>query len=85
MEWGTPVRWGRLLLFCVPQSVKTKETNPTRPGPPLHLNRPLVSKHTHESGVACERDLLGFPGLRYSQQAPGGLALTHELSVNVND
>ena len=32
MELGTPVWWGRLLLFCVRQSVKTKETNPTRPG-----------------------------------------------------
>ena len=29
MEWGTPVWWGRFLLFCVPQNVKTKETNPT--------------------------------------------------------
>ena len=34
MEWGTPVKWGKFLLFCVPQSVKTKETNPTRPGSP---------------------------------------------------
>ena len=32
MEWGNPVYWGKFLLFCVPQSVKTKETNPTRPG-----------------------------------------------------
>ena len=32
MEWGTPVQWGRFLLFWVPQSVKTKETNPTRLG-----------------------------------------------------
>ena len=32
MEWGTPVQQGKFLLFCVPQSVKTKETNPTRPG-----------------------------------------------------
>ena len=21
MEWGTPVKWGRFLLFCVPQSL----------------------------------------------------------------
>ena len=32
MEWGTPVWWGKFLLFCVPQSEKTKETYPTRPG-----------------------------------------------------
>ena len=32
MEWGTPVYWGRFLLFCVLQSVKTKETYPSRPG-----------------------------------------------------
>ena len=40
----TPVWWGRFLLFCVPQRVKTKETNPTRPGFPLHVNRPLGLK-----------------------------------------
>ena len=34
MEWGTPVYWRRFLLLRVPQSVKTKETNPTRPGSP---------------------------------------------------
>ena len=34
MEWGTPVRWGKFLLFCVPRSVKTKVTYPTRPGSP---------------------------------------------------
>ena len=27
------------ILFCVPQSVKTRETNPTRQGPPLDENR----------------------------------------------
>ena len=43
MEWGTPVKWGRFLLFFVPQSVKTKESNPTRPGSPNHVNRPVVS------------------------------------------
>ena len=32
MEWGIPVSWGWILLSCVPKSVKTKETNPTRPG-----------------------------------------------------
>ena len=32
MEWGTPVQWGKFPLFCVPQSVKTKETNPIGPG-----------------------------------------------------
>ena len=41
MEWGTPVKWGKFLLFCVPQSVKTKETNPTRPGSPTPCKQAL--------------------------------------------
>ena len=41
MEWGTPVQWGKFLLFCVPQSVKTKETNPTRPGSPTPCKQAL--------------------------------------------
>ena len=32
MGWGTPVQWGKFLLFCVTQSVKTKEAYPTGPG-----------------------------------------------------
>ena len=41
MEWGTRVYWGRFLLFCVPQSVKTKEINPTRPGSPTPCKQAL--------------------------------------------
>ena len=41
MEWGTPVQWGKFLLFCVPQSVKTKETNPTRLGSPTPCKQAL--------------------------------------------
>ena len=41
MEWGIPVQWGRFLLFCVPQSVKTKETYPTRPGSPTPCKQGL--------------------------------------------
>ena len=41
MEWGTPVQWGKFLLFCVPQSVKTKETYPTRPGSPTPCKQAL--------------------------------------------
>ena len=41
MEWGTPVQWGRFLLFCVPQSVKIKETNPIRPGSPTPCKQAL--------------------------------------------
>ena len=41
MEWGTPVWWGKFLLFCVPQSVKTKETYPTRPGSPTPCKQGL--------------------------------------------
>ena len=32
MEWGTPVQWGRFLLFSRSGGHKTKETYPTRPG-----------------------------------------------------
>ena len=41
MEWGTPVKWGKFLLFCVHQSVKTKETYPSRPGPPTPCKQAL--------------------------------------------
>ena len=41
MEWRTPVKWGRFLLFCVPQSLKTKETSPTRPGSPTPCKQAL--------------------------------------------
>ena len=41
MEWGTPVQWGKFLLLCVPQSVKTNETNPTRPGSPTPCKQAL--------------------------------------------
>ena len=44
MEWGTPVYWGKFLLFCVPQSVKTKETYPTRPGSPTPCKQALSLK-----------------------------------------
>ena len=53
MEWETPVQWGRFLLFCVHQSVKTKETYPTRPGFPtpckqaLFLYMLINGRHTH--------------------------------------
>ena len=35
------MEWGRFLLFCVLQSVKTKETNPTRPGSPTRCKQAL--------------------------------------------
>ena len=41
MEWGTPVQWGKFLLFCAPQSVKIKETYPTRPGCPTPCKQGL--------------------------------------------
>ena len=34
-----------LVLFCVPQSVKTKETNPTRPGSPTPCKQALKLEH----------------------------------------
>ena len=48
MEWGTPVKWDRFLLLCVPQSVKTKETNPTRPGSPTPCKQALRATLTEE-------------------------------------
>ena len=54
MEWGTPVFWGRFLLFCVPQSVKTKETNPTRQGSPTPCKQALtVNVISDRCGFAC--------------------------------
>ena len=50
MKWGTPVQWGKFLLFCVPQSVKTKETYPTRPGSPTPCKQAL-SYSTNASGA----------------------------------
>ena len=38
------MEWGKFLLFCVPQSVKTKETNPTRPGSPTPCKQALSVK-----------------------------------------
>ena len=35
------MEWGRFLLFCLPQSVRTKETNPTRPGSPTPCKQDL--------------------------------------------
>ena len=46
MEWETPVQWGRFLLFCVHQSVKTKESNPTRPGSPTPCKQALCLNKT---------------------------------------
>ena len=57
MEWGTPVYWGRFLLFCVPQNVKTKETNPTRPGSPLNVNRLLIwTPHYYGHSVSLGKE-----------------------------
>ena len=57
MEWGTPVWWGKFLLFCVLQSVKTKETNLTRPGSPLNVNRPLIwTPHYYGHSVALGKE-----------------------------
>ena len=54
MEWGTPVQWGTFLLFCVPQSVKTKETNPTRPGSPTPCKCIHVSVSKFAASTNCE-------------------------------
>ena len=74
MEWGTPVWWGRFLLFCVPQSVKTKETNPTRPGSPTPCKQALNLKHAHPL------PLRAFPG-RFSGREYPQRGIFHQSSV----
>ena len=54
MEWGTPVQWGKFLLFCVPQSVKTKETYPTRPGSPTPCKQGLKEELLYRK---CQGDV----------------------------
>ena len=59
MEWGTPVLWGRYLLFCVLQSVKTKET--TRPGSPTPCKQAQIIQRTvmwKTTGMVTQGDLL---------------------------
>ena len=41
MEWGTPVWWGKFLLFSRSGGHKTKETYPTRPGSPTPCKQGL--------------------------------------------
>ena len=43
MEWGTPVKWGWFLLFSRSGDTKQKKPTPLDRGPPLHVNRPLMS------------------------------------------
>ena len=63
MECGTPVWWGRFLLFCVRQSVKTKETNPTRPGSPTPCKQALNQELVDASACVC-RDIEHAGSLR---------------------
>ena len=57
MEWGTPVYWGMFLLFCGPQTVKTKEINPTRPGSPTPCKQALNKDAIVRSFKKCEISL----------------------------
>ena len=67
MEWGTPVQWRRFLLFCVPHSVKTKETNPTRPGFPTPCKQALKklclcqASHVLPTRLAVQQSFLNLP------------------------
>ena len=56
MEWGTPVKWGWFLLFSRSGGHKTKETYPTRPGSPLHVNRVL-----HDVGNSAQDAFTSWP------------------------
>ena len=55
MEWGTPVFWGRFLLFCVPQSVKTKETNTTRPESPTPCKQARKSEKKKNNNTCSKQ------------------------------
>ena len=65
MECGTPVQWGRFLLFCVPQSVRTKETNLTRPWSP----------------TPCKQALSLNRRQKYSSDQKRNLSLRHVLCI----
>ena len=41
IEWGSPVQWGKFLLFSRSGGHKTKETYPTRPGSPTPCKQGL--------------------------------------------
>ena len=68
MEWGTPVYWGRFLLFCVPQSVETKEANPTRPGSPTPCKQALnlfllpLKYHVHDLSARISAEHASYLG-----------------------
>ena len=42
-------------MFCVPQSVKTKETNPTRPGSPTPCKQALILKQKLADNAKSQR------------------------------
>ena len=64
MEWGTPVWWGKFLLFCVRQSVKTKETYPTRPGSPTPCKQGLNDQNNSPSRASRYISLTSTARLR---------------------
>jgi len=81
MDWGTPVWWGRFLLFCVPQNVKTKETNPTRPGSPTPCKQALrdLKKRRFEWRTVTERAIMPLDSWR--RKIHGAVPLQNNLKV----
>ena len=60
---GDPGLVGKFLLFCVPQSVKTKETKPTRPGSPTPCKQALKDETNFKvdiANVAHSKDSIKF-------------------------
>ena len=68
MGWGTPVQWGKFLLFCVPQSVKTKETNPSRPGSPTPCKQALSYIWQNNNFARASRFFVHFQAVAARQQ-----------------
>ena len=59
---------GRFLLFCVAQTVKTKETNPTRPGSPTPRKQALnlfllpLKYHVHDLSARISAEHASYFG-----------------------
>ena len=65
MEWGTPVQWGKFLLFSRSGGHKTKESYPTRPGSPTPCKQALS-----DSLPFLNQDQLVFESFNQSNNRP---------------
>ena len=78
------MEWRKFLFLCVPQSVKTKETNPTRPGSPTSCKQAL-SKNSEKSDfflkpeeafVQLKREI-NVLGFWHTNNSPGFIRIIH--------